>query len=115
MEAILEGAIVNNMVDPAPGRKMMYPVVCTKKCVLVFTDASGFTAMTEKLSKEPSGAEELGGFLNKFFGILINIVRDWGGDILKFSGDAVTILWPADTPELIVSAPIQAAACCQEV
>ena len=51
----------------------------------------------------------------RFFGILIDIIDKWGGDIMKFSGDAVTILFPADTPELETTAPIHAACCCQEI
>ena len=75
MQAIIEGKILNNVVDPAPNKKMMYPVVGSRRAVLVFTDASGFTAMTEKLSKQASGAEELGGFLNVY------AVRGGGGRV----------------------------------
>lgn len=62
----------------------------------VFCDASGFTALTEALDKEPNGAEKLGDCINAFFGPLIQIVSYWGGDIIKFSGDAITIVWPVD-------------------
>ncbi|KAL8452190.1 hypothetical protein Emed_001497 [Eimeria media] len=64
--------------------------------VQVFCDASGFTALTEALDTQPNGAERLGGIINQFFDKIIHIVHFWGGDIIKFSGDALTIVWPVD-------------------
>lgn len=52
--------------------------------------------MTEALDKQPNGAEKLGECINNFFAPLIQIVNFWGGDIIKFSGDALTIVWPVD-------------------
>ncbi|KAH0482454.1 MAG: uncharacterized protein KVP18_003834 [Porospora cf. gigantea A] len=66
---------------------------------VVFVDASGFTALTEALDKHPNGAEKLGDCINNFFSPLIQIVNYWGGDIIKFSGDAVTVIWPSDDAE----------------
>eukprot|EP00438_Fugacium_kawagutii_P035977 Skav213291 [mRNA] locus=scaffold2480:170389:175154:- [translate_table: standard] len=76
---------------------------CTGECAffeaaVVFADASGFTALTESLAKQPHGAEEIGSCLNGFFGALIDIITSYSGDVLKFSGDAVTILWKVDSP-----------------
>lgn len=34
--------------------------------------------------------------INQFFDKIIRIVHFWGGDIIKFSGDALTIVWPVD-------------------
>eukprot|EP00929_Paragymnodinium_shiwhaense_P086411 TRINITY_DN4692_c0_g1_i3.p1 TRINITY_DN4692_c0_g1~~TRINITY_DN4692_c0_g1_i3.p1 ORF type:complete len:1802 (-),score=346.75 TRINITY_DN4692_c0_g1_i3:263-5668(-) len=70
------------------------PVIADFDAAVVFADASGFTALTERLAQQPHGAEEIGECLNGFFGPLIEIVTSFGGDILKFSGDALTILWP---------------------
>ncbi|XP_026192791.1 uncharacterized protein LOC34622195 [Cyclospora cayetanensis] len=66
---------------------------------VVFCDASGFTALTEALDTQPNGAERLGGIINQFFDKIIRIVHFWGGDIIKFSGDALTIVWPVDDEE----------------
>ncbi|EZG70692.1 adenylate/guanylate cyclase [Gregarina niphandrodes] len=63
---------------------------------LVFCDASGFTAVTEAFNKQPNGAERLGNVINDFFTSLIQIINFWGGDIIKFAGDAVTIVWGVD-------------------
>ena len=37
--------------------------------------------------------------INQFFDKIIRIVHFWGGDIIKFSGDALTIVWPVDDEE----------------
>ncbi|PHJ17195.1 adenylate, partial [Cystoisospora suis] len=66
---------------------------------VVFCDASGFTALTEALDTKPNGAERLGNIINQFFDKIIKIVHYWGGDIIKFSGDAMTIVWPVDDEE----------------
>ncbi|CAK9041801.1 unnamed protein product, partial [Durusdinium trenchii] len=90
-------------------------------CV-VFADASGFTALTEALAKQPHGAEEIGSCLNGFFGTLIDIITHYGGDVLKFSGDAVTILWkvlPGDSEETQEKARqravLSACSCCESL
>ena len=57
---------------------------------VLFADISGFTSLTEQLAqKGPAGAEELTTALNNYFGELIEIVNSYGGDILKFAGDAL--------------------------
>jgi len=75
------------------------PIIGSFDAAVVFADASGFTALTETLAARPHGAEEIGSYLNGFFGSLIEIVSSYGGDILKFSGDALTILWPVRTED----------------
>lgn len=41
-------------------------------------------------------SQRLGNCITKFFGDLIQVVHFWGGDIIKFAGDAVTIVWGCD-------------------
>ena len=75
---------------------------------MVFTDASGFTALTEKLSLLPFGSERLGSFLNEFFGALIDIDVQIGRvrTILKQKGYAdSTLVWLASDNEPEVNAP----------
>ncbi|GFE53942.1 hypothetical protein BaOVIS_013460 [Babesia ovis] len=63
--------------------------------VTVFCDVSGFTALAEaiELSGDPEAAARLGSNLNNFFDPLISIINRWGGDIMKFAGDAVLVAW----------------------
>lgn len=63
---------------------------------VLFSDISGFTALTERLAKRgPVGAEELSDLLNRYFGSLIAIIFDHGGDVLKLAGDALVAFWRA--------------------
>ena len=58
--------------------------------VLLFTDVSGFTALTERLAaRGPDGAEELSRLLNAYFSRLIGLIEAHGGDVLKLAGDAL--------------------------
>mmetsp|Transcript_103034 Transcript_103034/g.204506 ORF Transcript_103034/g.204506 Transcript_103034/m.204506 type:complete len:1108 (-) Transcript_103034:330-3653(-) len=62
---------------------------------LVFADTSGFTALTERLARRSNGAELLSDCLIAFFTPLINLINAYRGDVIKFSGDALTIYFPA--------------------
>jgi class 3 adenylate cyclase len=62
---------------------------------VVFSDASGFTALTERLAKKSNGAELLSQCLTSFFTPLIDIINAYRGDVIKFSGDALTIYFQA--------------------
>ncbi len=63
--------------------------------VVMFADISGFTALTEKLAKRgPVGVETLARILNEYFGRLIDIIHEYGGDVVKFAGDALIAIWP---------------------
>jgi class 3 adenylate cyclase/tetratricopeptide (TPR) repeat protein len=64
---------------------------------LVSADLSGFTALSEKLAAlGREGGEELTGLLNNRFSGMIEIVEQHGGDVLKFGGDALLILFEGD-------------------
>lgn len=61
---------------------------------LLFADISGFTALTERLAaRGPAGIEQLVRRLNAYFGRLIEVLLDHGGDVLKFAGDALVVLF----------------------
>lgn len=67
------------------------------RCVegsLVSADISGFTALSERLAAYGrEGAEELTVLLNRCFGGMIEIIDRYGGDVLKFGGDALLVLF----------------------
>lgn len=61
---------------------------------LVFADISGFTALTERLSRRGRiGAEEIVETLNRVFGPMLQIAASRGGELLKFGGDALLFLF----------------------
>eukprot|EP00002_Diphylleia_rotans_P011912 TRINITY_DN2342_c0_g1_i1.p1 TRINITY_DN2342_c0_g1~~TRINITY_DN2342_c0_g1_i1.p1 ORF type:complete len:1544 (+),score=309.01 TRINITY_DN2342_c0_g1_i1:168-4799(+) len=65
-------------------------------CVLL-ADVSGFTRMAERFSSMGHhGVEELTSHLNKYFDKMIQIIGRYGGDIIKFAGDALLIVWSDD-------------------
>ncbi len=59
---------------------------------LLLSDISGFTALSETLAKEgKEGIEELTHILNNYFDAMLKIIQKHGGDVLKFSGDALLV------------------------
>ena len=69
----------------------------TLRAAAIFADASGFTALTERLAQRADGAEQMCRIMNQFFGEVIRIVHEHGGDILKFAGDAVSVVFETAT------------------
>ncbi len=64
---------------------------------LVSADISGFTALSERLAGlGHEGAEELTDLLNRCFGQMIDACEERGGDIVKFGGDALLVLFTDD-------------------
>jgi len=71
------------------------PVAEDLMAAVLFADISGFTKLTDDLAEVgAAGAEQIAGILNTYFGQLIDIVRQYGGDVVKFAGDAVIAVWP---------------------
>jgi predicted ATPase/class 3 adenylate cyclase len=59
----------------------------------LFADISGFTTLTEALAKELGahrGAELITKSLNEVFHALISVLDRYGGEVIYFSGDAIT-------------------------
>ena len=64
---------------------------------VLHADISGFTPLTESLSKQgPEGIDQLSAQLNEFFGQLIDLVTSHGGDIVKFAGDSLVAVWRSE-------------------
>ena len=78
------------LANPKPGKvdgRFSYGTV-------IFADISGFTAMSEKLSRlGKEGAEEITAIVNRFFAALLEVSSQYGGDLLKFGGDALLIFF----------------------
>lgn len=64
----------------------------------MFADISGFTHLTESLSKiGDEGAELIAYAINRYMEKLVAIIGQSGGDIFKFAGDAMIVIWPPST------------------
>jgi class 3 adenylate cyclase/tetratricopeptide (TPR) repeat protein len=86
--------LIQNRViaDPSP---IEAPVAEEVQAAILFADISGFTLLTERLAEMgPTGVETLARILNEYFGQLIDIIHAYGGDVVKFAGDAVIAVWP---------------------
>jgi class 3 adenylate cyclase len=86
--------LIQNRViaNPSP---IESPVAEDLQSAILFADISGFTLLTERMvEKGPTGVEAIARVLNEYFGQLIDIIHDYGGDVVKFAGDAVIAVWP---------------------
>jgi len=61
----------------------------------MFADISGFTNLSEACSvKGYAGNEELAFCINRYMEALMTYLNRYGGDIIKFVGDAMIVMWP---------------------
>ncbi|MEW5871922.1 MAG: adenylate/guanylate cyclase domain-containing protein [Chloroflexota bacterium] len=62
---------------------------------LLFSDVSGFTALSERLAVlGPEGAEQLTAMMNQYFAAMLEILSWSGGILIKFAGDAMLVYFP---------------------
>ncbi len=85
------------------------PQAITVTAAVLFADISGFTRLAERLAERgPDGAEALTARLNAYFGDLILLITAHGGDVVKFAGDALLAIWPAEAETAAVDKPVSA-------
>lgn len=83
-------------LDPIPGQLDGRFISGT----LLFADISGFTAMSEKLSRiGRAGAEEVTAVVNEYFDMMLDILRSHQGQLIRFGGDALLGLFPEPAAE----------------
>jgi len=81
--------------------------------VSLFADISGFTKLGEAFAKKGRiGPEFLAFSLNRYMEQLINIISKNGGDIFKFAGDALLVIWPESKKKKNLSESCQRAIQC---
>jgi class 3 adenylate cyclase/tetratricopeptide (TPR) repeat protein len=112
LAAFLPGALLRALLEdasrPREGARL------EQQGAVLFADLTGFTALTEALEGGgPSGAERLRGILDALFSRLIDTLTAHGGDVLRFAGDALVALWPAESHEALPRAVRLAARCAQ--
>jgi class 3 adenylate cyclase len=69
---------------------------------ILFTDIRSFTSLSEKMT-----AEDNFKFLNAYLSRMGPIIKEYGGFIDKFIGDAIMALFPPDSAQKAVQAAIQ--------
>ena len=76
-------------------KRLECPLRQSMRTAVLWADISGFTALGEKLNKNSlRGAEELAQKINEFMAKMITLIESYGGDIIKFVGDAMICMWP---------------------
>ena len=112
---IVVNDLANDAYNSAP------PIIHNLATVALFGDVSGFTALSERLAQdevsEGRGSEKLAFYLNAYFAQVAKFITDAGGDIFKFAGDALLVLWPDDNGDDVsvrVQSAVQAGVTIQE-
>jgi hypothetical protein len=59
---------------------------------MLFVDISGFTALSQRLN-----VDELRIHINGYFKKILDIVFKFNGEVIKFAGDALFIIWQTKT------------------
>lgn len=89
---------------------ILQPQSRRSEAAVVFVDLCGFTALADQLRQAgASGASELTQILNSYFERMITLLELYGGQVTKFSGDALVVLFPCTTPSTIGTGDIDCA------
>jgi class 3 adenylate cyclase len=70
----------------------------TGHAVVLFVDISNYSQITAKLAH--LGSHTISTIVNDYFSRLLRIATQYGGDIVKFAGDAVLIVWEGSSEEI---------------
>jgi len=93
----LPAILIKKILEQKQSEKKKPPINMPIKTVSLFADISGFTKLSESFSKKGrKGSEFLAFCLNRYMELLINIIGKNGGDIIKFAGDALLVIWPQE-------------------
>ena len=91
----LPAQVIKYVLDGKIKQKQEYPVEFGMNTAALHAELSGITR-AEKISKTVIKSPEYFSFtFNKFMELLINIVGKNGGDIIKFVGESLLVIWPS--------------------
>jgi class 3 adenylate cyclase len=95
------------------GSMAVSPSLERRQGVVFFADLSGFTKLTEKLAVHPHGAELLCAALDQVYALLLGAANQWGGDAVKFAGDAILFCWSVSDDDDETDRNIDLRQCCE--
>jgi len=114
---LLFGLLVDTIVDedsagrPIPRSPLVaVPTIRRFRGALAFLDISGFTALSQRMD-----VESLKNTINAYFSKMISVVDEYGGDVLKFAGDALFIAWPTGSSSTLLQCVQKAVAAAMRV
>ena len=113
----LPATIIKNVIETKVAFTEKLPRHYVTESVGLFSDISGFTKLSEAFSKKGRvGAEFLTFCINRYMERIINIIGANGGDIFKFVGDAIMVIWPPDgSPNFLKNACKRACQCAMDI
>lgn len=85
------GKDLSNVEEESQSPEYCAPSVCRYYAALLFIDISGFTVLSQRLP-----VDELRLHINGYFKRIIDITDSFGGDVVKFAGDALFVVWPVE-------------------
>ena len=92
----LPAQVIKYVLDGKIKQKQEYPVEFGMNTATLYAELNGVTS-ADKISKTSIKSPEYFSFIfNKFMELLINIIGKNGGDIIKFVGDALMVIWPSN-------------------
>lgn len=82
------------------------------EAAVLFCDIAGFSKITEQITKhDPDAISDLVDLLDDYLGSLVNMIIEKGGDVVKFAGDALFAMWPANKDNNLTAVVCQAMRC----
>lgn len=82
----------------------------------LFLDLVAYTTLAEQLgAKGVKGAEDLSEVLHAYYSPILAQIRDHGGDVLFFAGDAVGVIWLAEGDDDVATAAARATQCALDI
>ncbi|HKC20068.1 MAG TPA: adenylate/guanylate cyclase domain-containing protein [Candidatus Dormibacteraeota bacterium] len=84
---------VTDYVLSRSGRSLRFLAGERREVTMLNSDIAGFSTLSQSME-----AEELVGFLNEYFQRMIRVVLDHGGNIDKFQGDGMLVVFGAPNP-----------------
>ena len=113
----LPATIIKNVIETKRDLTEKLPRHYVTESVGLFSDISGFTKLSEAFSKKGRvGPEFLTFCINRYMEQIINIIGANGGDIFKFVGDAIMVIWPPDgSPNFLKNACKRACQCAMDI
>jgi len=91
MTSLLEVYLGNGPANRVAGGAFLRGAMTEIEAAVVITDLRGFTDLSERLAPDPL-LQLLGGY----FEVIVEAMRSEGGDVLKFVGDGVLSIFPAE-------------------
>ena len=115
----LPAQVIKYVLDGKIKQKQEYPIEFGMNTAALYAELSGITK-AEKISKTVIKSPEYFSFtFNKFMELLINIIGKNGGDIIKFVGEALMVIWPSieenDDKNTLQEACIRAFQCAKQI